>query len=36
MDEILALGETLAHLNWFLAQGRIARTLDDQGMHRYA
>ena len=36
MDEILALGETLAHLNWFLAQGRIARTLDDQGIHRYA
>ena len=36
MDEVLALGETLAHLNWFIAQGRVTRTLDDQGVHRYA
>ena len=36
MDEILALGETLAHLNWLLRQGYIARSVDAQGAYRYA
>ena len=36
MDEMLALGETLAHLNWLLRQGHITRSLDAQGVHRYA
>ena len=28
IDQLLALGETLAHLNWLLAQQRVARSLD--------
>jgi glyoxylase-like metal-dependent hydrolase (beta-lactamase superfamily II) len=36
MDEILAISETLAHLAYLLAQGRVARHLDADGSHRYA
>lgn len=36
MDEVLALGETLAHLNWLQGQGHLTRSLDSEGVHRYA
>ena len=31
-----ALGESLAHLNYLLAEGRLQRRLDDDGRFRYA
>lgn len=35
MDELMAMGETLAHLSWLRHQGRIRRVLDDDDRHRY-
>ncbi len=35
MDEILALGETLAHLHWLMGQSRVTRWLDAAGVYRY-
>jgi glyoxylase-like metal-dependent hydrolase (beta-lactamase superfamily II) len=35
-DQMLALGETLAHLAWWLDDGALRRRLDDDGVHRYA
>ena len=35
MDEILALGETLAHLHWLMGQSRVTRWLDAEGVYRY-
>jgi glyoxylase-like metal-dependent hydrolase (beta-lactamase superfamily II) len=35
MDEVLALGETLAHLNWLQVQGHVTRSLDGEGVYRY-
>jgi len=35
-DEILAISETLAHLAWLLAEGRVVRHLAADGSHRYA
>lgn len=31
----LALGEAVAHLNYLVAQGRVSRVLDDDGIYRY-
>ena len=36
MDDMLALGETIAHLAWLRQRGDLVRTLDDDGVHRYA
>lgn len=36
MDDMLALGETIAHLAWLRNQGDLVRTLDDDGVVRYA
>lgn len=35
MDRFLALGETVAHLSWLRRNGRIARRLDEDGIHRF-
>ncbi|MGD9598392.1 MAG: MBL fold metallo-hydrolase [Steroidobacteraceae bacterium] len=35
LDTILAIGETMAHLAYLLAQGRIVRTLTAAGSHEY-
>jgi glyoxylase-like metal-dependent hydrolase (beta-lactamase superfamily II) len=35
MDELMALGETLAHLSWLRYEGLISRVLDDDGCHRF-
>lgn len=34
-DEIMALGETMAHLSWLCHTGEFARSLDDSGVYRY-
>lgn len=34
-DDILALGETLAHLSWLRHAGEIRRQLDDDGVERF-
>lgn len=36
MDELLALGETLAHLNWLRFRGLADRALDTRGIDRYS
>jgi glyoxylase-like metal-dependent hydrolase (beta-lactamase superfamily II) len=36
MDDMLALGETIAHLAWLRQRGDLQRTLDADGVHRYA
>lgn len=35
MDELMAMGETIAHLSWLRHAGRIRRVLDDDGCHRF-
>lgn len=35
-DDMLALGETLAHLAWLRDAGEVRRTLDAHGIHRFA
>ncbi len=35
IDTIMAIGETMAHLAFLLAQGRVARTLAASGSHEY-
>ena len=36
MDDMLALGETLAHLAWLLKEGRLQRRLAEDGLWRYS
>lgn len=36
MDDMLALGETIAHLAWLHQRGDLVRGLDDDGVNRYA
>ena len=36
MDDLLAMGEALAHLSWLRHAGRVRRVLDDDGCHRFA
>ena len=36
MDELMGLGETLAHLSWLRYEGLISRVLDDDGCHRFS
>ncbi|MBS0467143.1 MAG: MBL fold metallo-hydrolase [Proteobacteria bacterium] len=35
MDDLMAMGETLAHLSWLRYQGQIGRVLDDDGLYRF-
>jgi glyoxylase-like metal-dependent hydrolase (beta-lactamase superfamily II) len=35
-DELMALGETLAHLSWLRHEGEVRRVLDDDGCHRFS
>lgn len=35
MDDLLAMGETLAHLSCLRCQGQIRRALDDDGLYRF-
>ena len=35
VDDMLALGETLAHLAWWRVEGTIERRLDEQGVWRF-
>ncbi len=35
-DDLLALGETIAHLSWLRADGVLERRLDDAGAHRFS
>ena len=34
-DDLMALGETIAHLSWLRHAGRIRRILDDDGCYRF-
>lgn len=36
MDDMLALGETIAHVNWLQQRGDLVRRLDDDGIQRFA
>jgi hypothetical protein len=36
MDQLMGLGETLAHLSWLLREGFINRVLDDDGCHQFS
>ncbi|RFO96119.1 MBL fold metallo-hydrolase [Rhodoferax lacus] len=36
MDELMALGETLAHLAWLRYEGQIGRVLEDDACHRFS
>ena len=36
MDQLMGLGETLAHLSWLLREGLINRVLDDDGCHQFS
>jgi glyoxylase-like metal-dependent hydrolase (beta-lactamase superfamily II) len=36
MDDLLGLGETLAHLSWLTAEGTVQRELHPDGVHRYS
>ena len=35
VDDLLALGETIAHLSWLRYAGQVQRVLDDDGIHRF-
>lgn len=35
-DELMALGETLAHLSWMRHEGQLRRVLDDDGCYRFS
>lgn len=35
IDDMLALGETIAHLSWLRHAGEAMRTLDDDGVYRF-
>ncbi len=35
MDDLMAMGESIAHLNWLRQQGLIRRWLHDDGCHRF-
>jgi glyoxylase-like metal-dependent hydrolase (beta-lactamase superfamily II) len=35
VDDMLALGETIAHLSWMRYEGLVDRSLDAAGIHRY-
>ena len=34
-DDLMALGETIAHLSWLRYEGRVRRVLDDDGCYRF-
>lgn len=36
IDEMMALGETLAHLSWLRYAGRLRRVLDEDGVFRFS
>ena len=36
VDEMLALGETIAHLNWLRHDGTLQRRLDGAGVYRFS
>ena len=36
IDDLLALGETLAHLSWLVHAGEVLRQLDSDGVYRFA
>ncbi len=36
VDEMMALGETIAHLSWLRHDGGVRRVLDDDGCHRFS
>lgn len=36
MDEMMALGETIAHLSWLRHDGSVRRVLEDDGCHRFS
>ena len=36
VDDMLALGETIAHLSWLRYEGVLRRVLDDDGVYRFA
>lgn len=35
MDDLMAMGEAIAHLSWLRHQGRVRRWLDDDGRYRF-
>lgn len=35
MDDLMAMGEAIAHLSWLRHQGLVRRWLDDDGRHRF-
>lgn len=35
-DDLMAMGETIAHLSWLRHVGRVQRVLDEDGCHRFA
>lgn len=35
-DDLMALGETIAHLSWLRHEGQIRRVLDDDGCYRFS
>jgi hypothetical protein len=35
VDDMLALGETIAHLSWMRYEGLVQRQLDQEGIDRY-
>ena len=36
VDDMLALGETIAHLSWLRYEGVLRRVLDEDGVYRFA
>lgn len=36
VDDMLALGESIAHLSWLRYEGVLRRVLDEDGVHRFA
>lgn len=35
-DDMLAIGETIAHLSWLRYRGELSRVLDDDGIYRFS
>jgi len=36
VDDMLALGESIAHLSWMRHEGLLQRVLDDDGEYRFS
>ena len=36
VEDMMALGETIAHLSWLRFDGEVRRVLDDDGLYRFS